>query len=408
MGLLDLFRREPNRDDFAKLLIERIREAGEERELEYDAEAFRLVRGDESQGFLSLANLYAEFCRADREGRERLVDICVRNWFVTDSQIPDDFEDAQHDLMPSLRSRAYVDFMLRRLELEGNEVGQAAYEIVGEFLAAGVVYDLPTSMCMIDQENLDKWGISLYEALEVAKANLMETTKSYAEADGLYVLANGDSYDATRMLLTGMIDEFDIRGDAIAMVPNREILAITGSEDSSGLERMIALAEESVRHERYVSGLAFRLEAGDAWNAWLPPHKHPLYQRFKALHTQSIGQDYHEQKELLEREYQNTGQNLFVASYSGLTHQETGEITSYCVWGENVVTLLPRADRIFLLRARPDGKPGELAANGEWEKVRRIVGDLMEPLDLFPTRYRVWEFPSDEMLAEIGGSEWQP
>ncbi|MCA9245675.1 MAG: DUF1444 family protein [Planctomycetales bacterium] len=408
MEFFDRFRREPNRDDFARLLIERIRDAGEVREIQYDADSFRLLRGEQDQGFLSLSNLYAEYCRAEAESRERIVEICVRNWFVTDSQIPEDFEDARHDLLPSLRSRAYVDFMLRRLELEGNQVGPATYEIIGEHLAAGIVYDLPTSMCLLDQENLDKWGVTLYEALEVAKANLLETTKNYIAADGFYLMAHGDSYDATRMLLTELVSDFEVDGDVIAMAPNREVLAITGSADEAGLQRLLDVAEEGVRHERYVSGLAFRLEAGDAWTVWLPPREHPLYQRFKVLNTQALGQDYHEQKELLELECQQQGASRFIATYSGMTHQETGDITSYCVWGEGVDTLLPKADLIFLLRARPDGKPGELAAAGPWDDVRRIVGDLMEPLDMYPVRYRVREFPDDEMLRAIGGEHWQP
>lgn len=37
----------------------------------------------------------------------------------------------------------------------------------------------------------------------------------------------------------------------------------------------------------------------------------------------------------------------------------------------------------------------------EFDKVLATVGHLMEPLDMYPPRYRVKEFPSDEELAVL-------
>ena len=34
-----------------------------------------------------------------------------------------------------------------------------------------------------------------------------------------------------------------------------------------------------------------------------------------------------------------------------------------------------------------------------------VVGDLMQPTDLYPTRYRVSAFPSDNQLAAIGARQ---
>jgi hypothetical protein len=41
-------------------------------------------------------------------------------------------------------------------------------------------------------------------------------------------------------------------------------------------------------------------------------------------------------------------------------------------------------------------------ASADWDKVQKVAGDLMEETDLYPARYRVREFPTDEQLAEIG------
>jgi hypothetical protein len=38
----------------------------------------------------------------------------------------------------------------------------------------------------------------------------------------------------------------------------------------------------------------------------------------------------------------------------------------------------------------------------EWRRVMDTAGDLLEPLDMYPFRYRVREFPSEEQLAAMG------
>ena len=37
-----------------------------------------------------------------------------------------------------------------------------------------------------------------------------------------------------------------------------------------------------------------------------------------------------------------------------------------------------------------------------WEKVVEAAGDLMTPMDMYPERYRVEEFPSAEQLEAMG------
>jgi hypothetical protein len=43
-----------------------------------------------------------------------------------------------------------------------------------------------------------------------------------------------------------------------------------------------------------------------------------------------------------------------------------------------------------------------LADRGDWDRVRSIVGDLMEPQDAYPERWRVRVFPNTELHEKIG------
>ena len=59
------------------------------------------------------------------------------------------------------------------------------------------------------------------------------------------------------------------------------------------------------------------------------------------------------------------------------------------------MTLLPRTEQIVL------GTLGQAPVVAAWEKVEKVAGELMTPLDMYPERYRVAEFPSIEQLAAI-------
>ena len=74
-----------------------------------------------------------------------------------------------------------------------------------------------------------------------------------------------------------------------------------------------------------------------------------------------------------------------------------GGVTSCCVWGEGVDTLLPRTDVVSLVRPNCP----ESHVIGSWGRVCEVVGDLMEPVGLYPERYRVMAFPSEEQLRAI-------
>ena len=58
------------------------------------------------------------------------------------------------------------------MQLDGNVLGEIPYHPLGDHLAIALVYDLPEAMQTIGQERLDKWGVTLYEAMEVARENL--------------------------------------------------------------------------------------------------------------------------------------------------------------------------------------------------------------------------------------------
>jgi hypothetical protein len=244
---------------------------------------------------------------------------------------------------------------------------------------------------------LDSWGVTFYEALENARDNLRHVQPQIIgpqEGPGTYVFTSNDGYDSSRLVLLDLVRQFEVNGDYIAMAPGREMLVVTGSEDEAGLEAMVALAKKAFDQPRTVSGAALRLE-GDEWERWMPDKGHSQYAEFHGLWLRSQGQDYAEQKELLDKLHESRGEEIFVASYSVAQHKETGARINFCVWADGAVTLLPKTEQIVL------GSMGQAPLVADWAKVEAAAGDFMTPLDMYPERYRVEQFPTAEQMAAM-------
>jgi uncharacterized protein YtpQ (UPF0354 family) len=386
------------KDDFAKLLADRIQQAGEKGGIVYEPEEFRLRGEGERAATIFLTNAYKEYCSADEGLRERVIKHWVRNWFGMSKDMPEDFEDVKPDLLPALRSRSNFDINSLREEVEHGTPGSWPYQVLGEHFGIGLVYDLPDSMRLIPQASLDAWGVTFYEALEAARENLVVLPAKFIgpqSGEGAYLSATCDGYDASRLLLTDIIRQFQVKGDPIAMIPNRENLIVVGSEDDEGLSGMLRMAAEALKQPRPISGIALRLD-GDEWVPWLPDVSHPLYKDFQQHQLQTLGQNYAEQKDLLDKLNARNGDDVFVATFIAIPAPD-GRVLSWAVWPAGVNhTLLPKTDVVML--GRIDGEPRMV----EWQRVMDVAGDLLAPLDVYPFRYRVREFPSEEQLAAMG------
>ena len=402
MALLDLFAGTPSKDKFARLMTNAIHRAGGPVELRYDSQEFRLVADDKEKLSLNLGNVYLEYCAAPRLKREQVLRKTVRGWLDYRKEVPTDFEDLGPDLLPTVRGRSYFCFSPLQFQGEGAGSMDWPYQPLANYLGVGLVYDRPDSMLQIQKHHLTGWGVSFEEALDVARKNLKEISQqSFARlTPALWASPWSDSHDASRLILHDLIREIEVKGDHIAMVPNREVLLVTGSEDDQWLAAMITVAEKALDQPRGVSGVAIRLAWND-WSPYLPDRDHPLRARFEALRVKSISEDYSEQKSLLEALHQKTGADVYVAPCNVAQHKETQRTHTFCMWLKGIESLLPKVEQVYFFV--PTGEEsGDVAASADWEVVEKVVGHLLEPMDLYPERYRVKAFPTEEELEVLG------
>ncbi len=410
MGLLNRFFGPPSQDQFAKTIMRAFRDAGDTRQFVYEADQFRLVvagnddddeaGGDDSPSaeVLNLHNFYAEHCKLSKGQRKEHLKQVVRGVSQGKIEMPDEFAHAAPDLRPRIWPRS----MFAKLELQqriegGNEVDVPRY-LIGNNLSLGLVYDLPHSMRSISGDDLKGWDVSWYEAMEAAKAALSEVEFAVAKiGDHLYASASGDNYDASRLILIDFIRQMEVDGDHIAMIPNRDTLLVTGSNDDEGLAMMAELAEKALEDPRPLGSTPLRLH-DDEWVDWMPPEGHPLRDKFREMERQFFYLEYADQKESLEQLYAKEEIDIFVATCSAVRNQESEEIFTYCVWPEGADALLPVCDKVIL---GAEGQPGQMA---DWNKLRAVAGALMvEDETLYPPRLRVINFPTPAQLELIGG-----
>jgi hypothetical protein len=252
------------KDQFARLFMERLRRGGETRPIKYDRKKFRLVI-DGGQGVCNLDNLFHYYSSRTGDAREDFLRTQVRNWFVTQKGTPADFEDAKADLLPRLESRAELEFD----NLEGR-FGERPYHAIGEHLGLALVYDWPDAVRWIGQQDLQTWGVTFENAIEIARQNLVTLGPPVLTSPrlGLYVTCTGDNYDATRLMRVDLIRNLSVRGATIAIPANRDTLIITGADDEDGLATMAKLAAEAIKEPYSIAPLPFRLDA-DRWIPWL-------------------------------------------------------------------------------------------------------------------------------------------
>ena len=198
--------------------------------------------------------------------------------------MPEDFEDVKPDLLPIVRSRSHFELNQLRSLVENGTPISWPYVPLGEHFGVALVYDLPDAMRSIPQANLDAWGLTLYEVLEIACQNLAALPAKFIgpqSGEGVYLSATGDNYDASRILSSELIGQFQVKGDPVAMIANRDNLIVAGADDAAGLEAMLKMATEALQQLRPISSVAVRFD-GEEWVPWLPETSHPLAQAISA------------------------------------------------------------------------------------------------------------------------------
>ncbi|HEX8914871.1 MAG TPA: hypothetical protein VF796_21135 [Humisphaera sp.] len=408
MGLLGWLLGPCDRDAFARKMMAAVRKRGgsADGDLTFDPEHFQLRYG--SNGIIGLSNAYKDYCRAGFFGRSRV--IAAYASLPGPAELAEDvtWDQARDRLLPRVQNHAY--FHSVRMQLETQGAGEKAAESTGcqplwDGFAVGLVLDHENAIMTVPPSNLTEWGQTPESAMAVAVENLRRrSTEPFQQVmPGLFISPWHDAYEPSRLLLDDLFRGLSVRGRPVVFAPNRLVLIVAGDEDAGALVAAGTLARAAADEDRFVSGIALRLD-GSAWVPFRPSPRHPARAAFDDLWYMTFARDYDDQKGLLEKLNERAGVDQFVATCSVVRHNETGRTLSWATW-VGVVTdaLLPRVDVVAFARGDDPERGTTLFA--DWDRVVAVAGPLMEPTDHYPPRWRTRSFPSDEQLAAMGARE---
>lgn len=401
MGLLDKLFPPADRNAFAQLITQAMRDAGEHRAITYDADAFCLNLDGPENDKVFLANAYEEYRRASRSDRKLIIQRYGGFTRERENQSME-LEQCLHQLLPRVRERFYHQVLKYMAADDPQQPPSDSFptRLLSEDFTVELAIDLPTSIATVSAKTLAEWSRTFDELLPIARENLWNISKQDFQQTqpGFYHSPWHDSHDASRLFLHDLIWQLKVRGQHVAMVPNRDLLMVTGSDDHANLARMGEIAEKVLEEQpRPMSGIAVRLE-GTNWVPFLPPAGSPAYLPLKRAAMRSMAMCYGEQSNLLEEWCKKTGQDIFVASHK-VVQRDDGSWFSWAVWVEGVTdALMPQAEFIAF-----GGKGGKKQLGwGSWTEVKSKLGHYLEATDHYPPRWRARKFPTPAELQALG------
>jgi hypothetical protein len=311
---------------------------------------------------------------------------------------PRTLAEATPRLLPMVRSRRYLDLALLMAQASAPTTAVAALpfrELAGE-LVVTLALDSETSISTVADADLAAWGVDFDAALELALNNLRSSGQIAMEelAPGLYGSAGNDPYAVSRLLLPELTASLPLRGDVVASMPAPDLLLLAGSQHAAALAAQARLTADVIAEARRPLSAQLIQRGAQGWTtAPEALSRHPAL--VKATHS-LLQRDYQQQAELLNTLHQARGADIFVATYMLGAKDDNEPLFNYTQFTEGVThALLPKADHFgFLTRAQ------ELVVV-PWSLAESVLGAALEPLAMFPARYRLRTFPDPAQLAVL-------
>jgi uncharacterized protein YtpQ (UPF0354 family) len=201
---------------------------------------------------VDLGNFHTAYARDPSQ-----LDVVAQNFAeVALGILPDrsvsDFADLADRICPMLKPIALLVAVRER------KLPMLAYrEFLADLMITYVV-DEERSVAFINEDHLERWGLSVQDIHERAIENLhrrtlghIDYTAAGAGEQRIFIFNSGDGYDATRLLLTDILTGWarELPGHLVIGIPNRDFL-IAFSDANPEILRGVALQVQADAAQR--------------------------------------------------------------------------------------------------------------------------------------------------------------
>jgi hypothetical protein len=388
------------REEFAKQVADALRAEGVEGEFEHEAIENRLVHPARPPFLLEEHFLEAQ--GQPPHLLEQLVRAYAHLHLHPPSQ-PETWEEAKDVVFPYVRPLLFHALLGFRAQ-QGEKVDPVPYASMTEHVTVCVGTPTKSKTLVASVADLARWGVSLEEAIDAGRANVRRRgTQAWPGAKdypGVLRSPWKDEYGIARILFPDFYPT-PLRGDPVLIAPTWQHLFVAGSDDEKGLASLGALGRKIAEGDTVLLFRPMRLHDG-ALEHWLPPRGHPAHVALKTLHLINECGDYADQatagRRYLERREEASNIPVpQVALFNGGV-----EANSFAVWREGPSCALPKVDLVVFKRKFQD------LGVAKWDDVARVLGGELEPLDVYPPRFRARTFPAEWQLAQMNLKPWGP
>ncbi|KIA82473.1 DUF1444 family protein [Flavobacterium sp. AED] len=180
-----------------------------------------------------LNNCYSEYLRKP----EDIEEIFEKYLNTTDSLYKPKETLKISDVLPVIKDERFIQSII---EINPDFEKNHTYEKYNEDLYIFYVEDTETNINYLKQEDFEKLNVKLEELRKIAIQNLSNSVEIEKHGEnGFYILLADGNYESSLILLDIWYKEnFDVNGEIVIGIPSRDLLIITGKNDSQNLDRI--------------------------------------------------------------------------------------------------------------------------------------------------------------------------
>jgi uncharacterized protein YtpQ (UPF0354 family) len=252
--------------EFAARFMEHFSEADPALTIREEGALHLSVSADEKREItVYLDNAYSLYLQ-DTEALEEVLDLYVSSLLETLNK--EEKPVSQSDIVPVVKDAAWFDEVSKSMgDGEPPDYVQAAF-------AAGLVVfyaeDTPNSIRYIDRSVFEEIGVDMASIEELAIENMLERLPEIevVGAEGLFMLAAGGVYEASLLLVDDIWTDtnFPVQGDIVIAIPSRDVLLISGADETEKLEDLIELTRTIHAESPYALTTTLYVRRDDEWH----------------------------------------------------------------------------------------------------------------------------------------------
>lgn len=256
-------------DEFTERFVAAIEESAQTGSVEIvDTLQLKVIDADDNETSFFLGNAY-EIYLQDEESLDDVIAIYVAS--LEETITHESSTLLVENVVPIVKDDAWAAEVAASLRASGAESEiQYFVEPLAEGLDVFYAEDTPSNIRYLDKQLLLDAGVEIETIRQQAVDNLLAILPDIEVhgSDGLFMITADGNYEASLLLVNEIWTplNFDIRGDIVISIPARDMLLVSGSENTEELAQMIEIIDEIYSESPYHLTRELYVRRDDKWH----------------------------------------------------------------------------------------------------------------------------------------------